>query len=873
MKFTLKNKSLFLTLLVVVVVGITTAFYSISIGEQNLLESFNEDAKNITDMVSQSISNDLYFFDIYAMRVHLNVLETNPEILSIMVVDSSHIPILKLGRQQDGIFEVFNNLREQVLLKKDYISVSKNQKLFVGNPVVLADGTTLGYIYIAFSLEKVYNIQRQTTKSIIIITLFILLLATLIAYYFSSIIGNLITDVTRVANNIGKGNFETGLKTNRKDELGDLIKAIGRMAQNLQTTTVSKNYIDNIIQSMPNALFVVKKDSTIEKTNRTALKLSGYSETELIRYPIKKIFPKYPIMEFLQDYPNENIETTILTKEKNEIEVSVFGSHLYEEDDVKAYICIIQDITERKRYEEIIQKSELRYNTLFNLLPYGGEVLDRNGIIINCSPNSAKMLGYTTEEMLGNPIADFIDEESKSVFKKKWPAIIGGKPQNAEIVMVCKDGTKRHILRAAQPIIDKNGEIVAVLTLNVDISEQKRAEHEKLELEHQLSRIQKLESIGKLSGGIAHDFNNILTAILGYCELSLNKIDEKHPLYKNLREIQKGSERASNLTKQLLAFSRKQLIRPKIININDVIDNMKNMLQKLTGEDIRIEYHLQKSVPLIKADVNQLEQIVMNLILNSRDALNELKKDDVHKMIIIETNKQYLDKKFLQSHLESSIGPHIVLTVTDNGVGMADDVAEKIFEPFYTTKEVDQGTGLGMATVYGIVKQNNGSIYVYSEPNFGTTIKIFWPYNEAEIKNEPQNTAPEIMRHGFGKILLVEDDHEVRQFAKDALIFLGYEVVEAENGFEALEYLKNQHYHFDLVLSDVVMPGIGGAELYQKMRDLHIDIPVLFSSGYTDKKIIIKGLAKEDFNFLAKPYTIQMLSERIWQILNKKKSN
>ena len=869
MKFNLKNKSLLLTLLVIVIVGITTAFYSISIGEQNLLESFNEDAKNITDMVSQSISDDLYFFDIYAMRVHLNVLETNPEILSIIVLDSSHIPILKLGSQDDGASEVFNELKSLVLSRKSYTSLSRNHKLFVGNPVILADGTTLGYVYIAFSLEKVYNIQRQTTKNILIITLFILILAALIAYYFSSIIGNLITDVTKVANSIGQGNFEIALKTKRKDELGDLIKAVGRMAQSLQTTTVSKNYIDNIVQSMPNALFVVNKDSTIEKTNRTALKLSGYSETELIRYPINKLFPKYPIMEFLQDYPNENIETTIVTKEKKAIEVSVFGSHLCEADDVKAYICIVQDITERKRYEEIIQKSELRYNTLFNLLPYGGEVLDRNGVIINCSPNSAKMLGYSTDEMLGKPIADFIDEESKKVFKRKWPSIIGGKPQNAEIIMVCKDGTKRNILQAAQPIIDKNNEIIAVLTLNVDISEQKRTEREKLELEHQLSRIQKLESIGKLSGGIAHDFNNILTAIMGYCELSLNKIDKKHPLYKNLREIQKGSERASNLTKQLLAFSRKQLIRPKIVNINEVINNMKEMLQKLTGEDIRIEYHLRKDIPLIKADVNQLEQILMNLILNSRDALNDLKKDDVHKMIIIETNSQYLDEKFIKSHLESSPGPHLLLSVTDNGAGMTPDVSEKIFEPFFTTKAVDQGTGLGMATVYGIVKQNKGSVYVYSEPNIGTTIKIFWPYDDTKNVKKTPKAPPEVMMHGTGTILLVEDDPEVRQFAKDALIFLGYEVVEAENGFEALEYLKNHEYHFDLILSDVVMPGIGGAELYQKMRDLHINIPVLFTSGYTDKKIIIKGLAKDEFNFLAKPYTIQMLSERIWRILNR----
>ncbi len=871
MKFNLKNKSLLLTSLVIIIVGVTTAFYSISIGKQNLLESFNEDARNITDMVSLSISDDLYLFDIYAMRLHLSVLETNPEILSITVVDTSHILILNLGMQQDEMEQVYDELKERVLSKNRYTSISKNQKLFVGNPVELADGTILGYIYITFSLEKVYNIQKQTTKNILIITLFILLLATLIAYYLSSIIGNLITDVTKVAYNIGKGNFEFSLKTNRKDELGDLIRAIGIMAKNLQSTTVSKNYIDNIVQSMPNALFVVKTDSSIEKTNTAAHKLSGYMESELIRYPLKKLFPHYPIMEFLQDYPNENIETTILTKEKKEIEVDVFGSHLMEDDKIRAYICIVQDISERKRYEEIIRKSELRYNTLFNLLPYGGEVLDRNGIIINCSPNSATMLGYQKEEMLGKSIANFIDEESRKVFKKKWPVIIGGKPQNAEIIMVCKDGTKRSILRAAQPIIDKNGEIVAVLTLNVDISEQKRAEQEKLHLEHQLSKIQKLESIGKLSGGIAHDFNNILTAILGYCELSLNKIDKNHFLYKNIKEIQKGSQRASNLTKQLLAFSRKQLIRPKIININDVIVNMKDMLQKLTGEDIRIKYNLKKEIPLIKADKNQIEQIIMNLTLNARDALNELKKDDVIKMIIIETNQQYLDKTFLQNHLESSDGPHIVLTVTDNGVGMTKEVSEKIFEPFYTTKSVDQGTGLGMATVYGIVKQNNGSIYVYSEPNSGTTIKIFWPYDETKAEEESPILPQETMIHGSGKILLVEDDHEVRQFAKDALIFLGYKVVEAENGFEALEYLKNQDYQFDLILSDVVMPGIGGAELYQKMKDLDIDIPVLFSSGYTDKKIIIKGLAKEDFNFLAKPYTIQMLSRRISQILNKSK--
>jgi len=869
MKFSLKNKSLLLTLLVIIVVGISTAFYSISMGKKNLLDSFNEDVKNITDMISQSISNDLYFFDIYSMRIHLNVLETNPEILSISVADTSNTIILKIGKEGIDSTKLFKDVQKQVFLNKKYISVSNKQRLFVGEPIILADDTNLGYLFIVFSLDRIYNIQKQTTESILLITLFILMLAAVFSYYFSSIIGNLITDVANVAHNIGMGNFEIRLKSKRKDELGELIKSIDQMAQNLQTTTVSKNYIDNIIQSMPNALFVVKKDSSIEKTNRISQSLTGYKETELIGNSIKKLFPEYPIMDFLQNRPNDNLETSIVTKDNNKIEVSIFSSHMLKENKLNVYICIIRDITEKKIYEETIKKSELRYNTLFNLLPYGGEVLDRNGVIINCSPNSAKMLGYKTDEMVGKPIADFIDIESKKVFKKKWPTIINGEPQNAEITMLCKNGDKRFILRAAQPILDKSSDIVAVLTLNVDISDQKRAEEEKIELEHQLSRIQKLESIGKLSGGIAHDFNNILTAILGYCELSLNKIDKNNPLYKNLLEIQKGSKRASNLTKQLLAFSRKQLIQPKIIKLNDVISNMQNMLQKLTGEDIKIQYHLRKDIPYIKADTNQIEQILMNLVLNSRDALNDQKRTDINKLIIIETNFQYLDQSFLESHLESNEGQHVLLSVTDNGIGMTKDVREKIFEPFFTTKAVDQGTGLGMATVYGIVKQNNGSIYVYSEEGMGTSIKIFWPYEELNKTAETQNITSGTTIHGEGSILLVEDDHEVRQFAKDALIFLGYDVVDAENGFEALKFINNSKYKFDLILSDVVMPGIGGAELYKKLQEMNIDIPIIFSSGYTDKKIIIEGLTEKDFIFLAKPYTIQMLSEKIWNTIGK----
>jgi PAS domain S-box-containing protein len=859
-------------LLVIISVGATTAFYSISMGKQTFFDSFNEDAKNISNMISRSISDDLYFLDVHAMRNHLDGLEANPEILFVMVMDTTRRLIIKMGKIKLAESEQFLNFKSIIFTKKQYFSFADKSVFFVGQPIISSDGTNLGYLFVSFSLEKAYGVQNQTTRNILIITFFILLLASIIVYYFSSMIGDLISDLVKVANNIGKGEFKANIKTNRTDELGDLIIAIDQMAINLRETTVSKKYTDNIIQSMPNALFVVKKNGHVERINTAALRLTGYSENDIVDYPIIKLFPKYPIMDFLENRPNEDIETVVLTKDNHEISVAIFASHLYDSDELMAYICIVRDITEKKKYEEIIQKSELRYNTLFNLLPYGGEVLDRNGVIINCSPNSAKMLGYKTEEMLGHSIVDFVEEKSRPIFKKTWPSIIKGEPQNAEIIMVGRRGERHNILRAAQPIIDKNNEIVAVLTLNVDISEQKRAEKEKLELEHQISRIQKLESIGKLSGGIAHDFNNILTAILGYCELSLNKIDEKNPIYSNLREIQKGSERASNLTKQLLAFSRKQMIRPKIVNINDVVENMEDMLRKMIGEDINLDFHLKKSIPLIKADSNQLEQILMNLILNSRDALNELTGDDIQKMIIIETNPQYLDKNFLQTHIESIEGPHVVLTVTDNGIGMTEQVAEKIFEPFYTTKAVDRGTGLGMATVYGIVKQNSGSIYVYSEPNIGTTIKIFWPYDESITEKIQQKVIPEATIHGTGKILLVEDDPEVRQFAKDALVFLGYDVSEARNGFEALELLQNQHFSFDMVLSDVVMPGIGGAELYQKMIELHIDMPILFSSGYTDKKIIIKGLAEEDFNFLAKPYTIQMLSEKIWQVIGEKNS-
>jgi signal transduction histidine kinase len=399
-----------------------------------------------------------------------------------------------------------------------------------------------------------------------------------------------------------------------------------------------------------------------------------------------------------------------------------------------------------------------------------------------------------------------------------------------------------------------------------DVSQQKL-------LEQQLHQSQKMESIGRLAGGIAHDFNNLLTAVIGHAELALQKMEGDNPYRKYIHPILKAGKKAANLTAQFLAFSRKQIIQPKIVDINSIISDLDKMLSRLIGEDIIIEKKCKTDILPIKADPGQIEQILINLMLNAMDAINdnqkELAKTNSVKKITIQTDHIFLDEVDSQEHMGAKPGTYVSIAISDNGIGMDEETKEKIFEPFFTTKSEGKGTGLGMSTVYGIVKQNHGVIYIYSKPKRGTTVKIYWPAVVVEKESQELDKKKKYQELTGGKetILLVEDDDIVRDFSVSALREFGYTVLEAPNGKKALQLENEKKIKADLLITDIVMPEMNGKELADKYKSLYPSTLVIFTSGYTDVNIIPNNELGKNSHFLPKPYSIDALLGKVREVL------
>jgi len=388
-----------------------------------------------------------------------------------------------------------------------------------------------------------------------------------------------------------------------------------------------------------------------------------------------------------------------------------------------------------------------------------------------------------------------------------------------------------------------------------------RLVEERQRLEAQYYQSQKMDAIGSLAGGIAHDFNNLLVPIIGYVELAMVKLTANHELYPNLEHVYKAAERAAALTQQILAFSRKQVLDIKPVNLNDIVANFDRMLGRLIGEDIDLQTSLEPSLHLVKVDRSQIEQILMNLAVNARDAMSNGGK------LIIETGNVLLDEKYAESYAEVVPGPYVMIAVSDSGCGMDEETKRRIFEPFYTTKDQGKGTGLGLSTVHGIVKQHGGHIWVYSEPEMGTTFKIYFPQVEEPVQSEP--SIPErASQVGTETVLIVEDEEGVRNLVSGTLESYGYQVLKAENPEEGLQIATTYAATIDLLLTDVIMPGMNGRELYQQVSTIRPQIKVLYMSGYTDSMIVRDGVLEEGTNYLQKPFTIQGLTQKVRMVLS-----
>ncbi len=412
-----------------------------------------------------------------------------------------------------------------------------------------------------------------------------------------------------------------------------------------------------------------------------------------------------------------------------------------------------------------------------------------------------------------------------------------------------------------QPVKDPSGAVEGLVLILRDVTERKRSMIEKEKLEQQLRQAQKMESIGTLAGGVAHDFNNILTAIIGYANIAKMKMQPDDALHSSIDSILSSAERAADLTGSLLAFSRKQIINPKPVNINMIVRGVEKLLRHLIGEEVDLSTRLDDGNPVIMADTGQIEQVLLNLVTNARDAMPH------GGAIAITTQAIDLDEDFVKRHGFGTPGRYALVSVSDTGTGMDAETREKIFEPFFTTKEAGGGTGLGLAIVYGIVKQHNGSISVYSEPGKGTTFNIYIPLVFVPGAERPA-AARELPRGGTETILLAEDDRDVRDIVRSVLQDFGYRVIDAANGQEAIDRYRERSSGIDLVMLDVIMPKKSGREVYDVIKSINPSAPVLFTSGYTADIIHKKGIFEEDFQFLSKPISPVNLLQKIREILD-----
>ncbi len=500
-----------------------------------------------------------------------------------------------------------------------------------------------------------------------------------------------------------------------------------------------------------------------------------------------------------------------------------------------------------------LRASEAKFAKAFYANPSGMAITALDGMLVDVNESFLRTLGYARDEVVGGNTVELGLWRDPADRARVLEAVqAGGHVENLELEFRTKAGVLRTLLYSAERIeLDGTPHILALTT---DITERRQ-------LEEELRQSQKMEAIGQLAGGVAHDFNNILTAIHGYADLLGDELPAGDARLEDVEEIRKAARRAAQLTRQLLAFSRKQVLEPRVLDLNALVENLDKMLRPLLGENVELTSALARDLNAVRADPNQIEQVILNLAINARDAMPNGGK------VTIETANVELDEHYATRHVGVAPGRYVMLAVSDNGTGMDEQTKARIFEPFFTTKEPGKGTGLGLSTVYGIVKQSGGNIWLYSEPGRGTTFKIHFPAVDATVDQAP-TAGPAGGLDGVETVLVAEDDEQLRRLAHRALSGHGYTVLEADGGAAALDVARRHPGPIHLLLTDVLIPGMDGRSLAQALRAERPEVRVLFMSGYADKAIVHHGVLDTGVAYLAKPFTTDAVVRKVREVLD-----
>ncbi|MCX5812026.1 MAG: PAS domain S-box protein [Proteobacteria bacterium] len=652
-----------------------------------------------------------------------------------------------------------------------------------------------------------------------------------------------------------------------RQRIAELEKAETRRERTEQALQESENKFREMAEKSLAGMYIVQ-DGLFRYVNARFAEVHGLTVNEIIdkKGPINLVLPEdWPrVKENMHkrlsgEIESLNFEFRILAKNGDIKNVEAYTTRIMYQGK-PAIIGTLLDITERKKAIEALQDERKTLFTILEHQPVGIALIDKSGKYQYLNPEFTNITGYNLQDItIGTGWFEkaYPDPEYRRKVIDAWKTDRlheGGKGADIEFIITCKNGQTKCIEFRTTHLKDYS------ITALTDITGQKRAEEDREKLQAQLLQSQKIESIGQLAGGIAHDFNNIISAIMGYGDILKMKMDKDDPRRMYLEHILTSSEKAAGLTQNLLAFSRKQVIELKPYKVNTLIKAMETLLKRLLTEDIDLEVILENTDVTIMADKTQIDQVLMNLTTNARDAMPKGGR------LVIETKKVKADTEFLQMQGYDKSGEYALILVKDTGIGMDKKTKEHIYDPFFTTKEVGRGTGLGLSMVYGIIKQHNGFIDTYSDQGVGTTFCIFIPAIKT-IKDEEKNGILEV-KGGTETILIAEDNTELRTLATMVLGMAGYTVIEAVDGEDALRSFFEHKDEIDLLLFDVVMPKKNGKEAYEEIKKINPDIKVLFTSGYTGDVVIDKGVQDKTVNFIQKPLTSYDLLNKIREILD-----
>jgi PAS domain S-box-containing protein len=635
----------------------------------------------------------------------------------------------------------------------------------------------------------------------------------------------------------------------------------------------SEKHLKTIFDRSPIAIALLDMQGRLIYSNLLLSDMIGYSNDELLKmnftdftYPEDADIDLHQFNELIKGkIPWYNMEKRYVHKNGNIVWANLSVTIIRDENGLpQEIIGMANDITERKQAELELEESRKQYRSLVEGTPDLVTRVDAEGRLLFVNHAAHDIFGLAPQECIGRLAFDFIHPEDREVTMaafQNWlnsdVAIFTHKNRQVGI-----DGRVHHMAWSIRAEYGKNGKVVGFASTARDITYRKLAEEERTSLEGQLLQAQKMESVGRLAGGVAHDFNNMLLVILGHAQIALEQLGPAHPLNGNLNEIRKAAEHSADLTRQLLAFARKQTIAPKVLELNRVVAGMLMMLQRLIGEDIQLTWQPGADLWPVKVDSSQVDQILANLCVNARDAITGVGK------ITIKTANIRADADYCLARPGLVPGEYVLISVSDNGIGMDKETQAHLFEPFYTTKELGKGTGLGLSTVYGAVKQNNGFIDVYSKPGQGTTFTIYLPRHSDSAGHTRDEAEKEPIPHGQETVLLVEDEFAILKLATSMLETQGYTVLAAGTPGDATRLARDYSGAIHLLVTDVIMPEMNGLDLAKYLNALYPDLKCLFMSGYTADIIVHQGVLDEGVNFIQKPFSLKDLALEVRKALD-----